>query len=60
MSPWPEALRLALQLGLPPDAFWRLSLREWRALTAAPAAPVLTRPGLDALLARYPDQEIPA
>ena len=60
MSGWPDALRLALRLGVTPEAFWRLSLQEWRALTAVPAAPVLTRPGLDALLARFPDQEIPA
>ncbi|WP_421736886.1 phage tail assembly chaperone [Caulobacter sp.] len=60
MNAWSDALRLAVRLGVPPEAFWRLSLREWRALTDAPAAPVLTRPGLDALVARFPDQEIPA
>lgn len=36
---WAAPLRLALSLGLPPDAFWRLSLTEWRALTKAPPAP---------------------
>lgn len=60
MTGWNAALRLAVSLRILPDAFWRLSLREWRALTDAPAAPVLTRPGLDALAARFPDQEIPA
>ncbi len=31
-------LRTAALLGLDPEAFWRLSLREWRMLTEAPAA----------------------
>lgn len=58
MSRWGEALRLAIRLGLAPDAFWRLSLSEWRALTEAPAMPVLSRAGLAALIDRYPDEEI--
>jgi uncharacterized phage protein (TIGR02216 family) len=45
--------------GHPPEAFWRLSLAEWRALTEAPAAPVLNRAALDALIARFPDDPIP-
>ncbi|WP_419318012.1 phage tail assembly chaperone [Caulobacter sp. ErkDOM-E] len=59
MTSWPEALRLAVRLNIAPQAFWRLSLREWRMLTAAPVAPVLTRPCLDALIARFPDKETP-
>lgn len=59
MNDWPDALRLAVRLNIPPEAFWRLSLREWRMLTATPAAPVLTRPTLDALIARFPDEETP-
>jgi len=55
---WRAALRLAsLQLALSPEAFWRLSLAEWRALAEAPAAPVLDRAALDALIARFPDEE---
>jgi uncharacterized phage protein (TIGR02216 family) len=51
-------LRLGvLRLGLSPDEFWRLSLAEWRALTAAPPQDLpLSRPDLEALLALYPDQ----
>ncbi|PIB90948.1 phage tail assembly chaperone [Caulobacter sp. FWC2] len=56
---WGEPLRLAVRLGVAPEAFWRLSLVEWRALTEAPASPVLTRTGLKDLIARYPDEEIP-
>jgi len=61
MTPrWRDALRLAaLRLAIPPEAFWRLSLAEWRALTEAPAAPVLDRAALDALIARFPDDQIP-
>ena len=57
---WRAALRFAAsRLAIPPEAFWRLSLAEWRALTEAPAAPVLNRAALDALIARFPDEETP-
>jgi len=51
---WPAALRLAVRLGLTPQAFWQLSLCEWRALTGG-STPALDRAALDALLQRYPD-----
>jgi uncharacterized phage protein (TIGR02216 family) len=50
---WGGALRAALALGLTPDAFWRLSLAEWRLLTAAP--PAATRADLARLMADHPD-----
>lgn len=56
---WAAPLRLALSLGVAPEAFWRLSLVEWRMLTEAPPSPVLTRAGLTDLIARYPDKETP-
>jgi uncharacterized phage protein (TIGR02216 family) len=57
---WRAALRLASrQMALSPEAFWRLSLAEWRALAEAPSAPVLDRAALDALIARFPDDPIP-
>lgn len=56
---WREPLRLAVRLGVMPEAFWRLSLVEWRALTEPTATQVLTRSGLTDLIARYPDEEIP-
>ena len=59
MSGWDAALRLAVSLRIPPEQFWRLSLREWRALAATPKAPILSRPTLDALIARFPDEETP-
>ncbi len=58
MSFWPGLLRLGvLELGLTPEAFWRLSLAEWHALTAVPEQDQgLTRPRFDALSALYPDE----
>ncbi len=54
---WPAALRLAaLGLHLPPHRFWALSVKEWRALTAPPAAAApLSRDAFEALAARFPD-----
>jgi uncharacterized phage protein (TIGR02216 family) len=54
---WPGLLRLAAErFAVTPQAFWRLSLVEWRALTApVPQAQPLDRAGLDALLAAFPD-----
>ena len=54
MSAWAAALRHAVrELGLSPDAFWRLSVAEWRMLTGGAAA--LGRREMDALTARFPD-----
>ena len=41
-TPWREMLRTAAAAGVTPEAFWRLSLREWRMLAEAPgiAAPM--------------------
>ena len=56
MSPaWAALLRQALGLGIAPQAFWALSLAEWRALCGQDGAPVLGRGGLVALMARFPD-----
>ena len=56
-SPWPHLLRLAAErFRIAPEAFWRLSLAEWLALTAAAStAPPLDRAAFDALLAAFPD-----
>ncbi len=55
MLPWREMLRAALAAGLPPEAFWRLSLREWRALMQAGGAP--PRQILEDMMAAFPDQQ---
>ncbi len=54
-TPWPAMLRLAVTLTITPEAFWRLSLKEWRALTGGGEVEVLTRAGLEALARAHPD-----
>ncbi|MGA0546050.1 phage tail assembly chaperone [Brevundimonas sp. VNH65] len=49
-------LRTALAMGLAPDAFWRLSLREWRMLTGAPAGSTpLSRTEFERMREVWPD-----
>lgn len=49
-------LRLAVSgFHIAPEAFWRLSLKEWRALGGEGGAQALDRPRLAALIALYPD-----
>lgn len=56
-TPWPALLRLAAErFRIPPEAFWRLSLLEWRALTAPDSMPSLDRAGFEALADAYPDK----
>lgn len=56
-SEWVGMLRFAaLRLGIGPEAFWRLSLREWRALTEDGGPAALGRYELEALLRAYPDR----
>lgn len=53
---WEAMLRTAVSLGVAPEAFWRLSLKEWRWLTEAPAqARPMGRGELQTLAARWPD-----
>lgn len=54
-TPWRAWLRAALAMGLTPAAFWRLSLREWRALAGVSAQ--LDRTDFEALAARFPDED---
>lgn len=55
-TPWGEMLRAAMRMGMAPEAFWRLSLKEWRMLTEAPrgTAP-MGRAGLTKLMEDWPD-----
>lgn len=57
---WPGWFALGvLRFGLSPDAFWALSLAEWRALCAALGAdappPPPDRQALDSLITQFPD-----
>lgn len=55
-TPWGAMMRLAARAGVGPEAFWRLSLKEWRLLTDAPAdgAP-LSRGELERMAEAWPD-----
>lgn len=52
---WAVRLRAAARMGIAPEAFWRLSLAEWRALTAGDGGAALGRRELDALMRDHPD-----
>lgn len=57
--PWASAMQFGLGvLRLPPEAFWKMSPRElaaaWGAVLGDRAGP-LDRPGLEALMERFPD-----
>lgn len=55
MTGWDQALRAALAAGIAPEGFWRLSLREWRALTARPDAGAMSRAEMERLREAWPD-----
>lgn len=49
-------LRAGVALGLSPEAFWRLSLAEWRMLTEAAArTSPMGRGDVERLMAAWPD-----
>lgn len=56
---WPVLMRAGMQgLRLTPDVFWQLTPAELRLLLGQGAGDApLSRTGLDALLAAYPDTE---
>ena len=55
MTAWAEMMRWALAMGVAPGDFWRLSLREWRWLTARPEGGSLGRADLERMAERWPD-----
>jgi hypothetical protein len=55
MFPWGAMLRAALSTGIAPEAFWRLSLREWRWLAAQGDG--MSRGRLADLMGAFPDAE---
>ena len=53
---WGALLRTAVALGVSPEGFWRLSLKEWRMLTAvAPGMVPMGRGEVEALMKAWPD-----
>lgn len=57
MTPWGAMLQAALRMGVTPEGFWRLSLKEWRMLTTAPgqAAP-MGRAEFERMAEAWPDE----
>lgn len=51
--------RAAREFATPPEAFWRLSLREWRALSEPARAQPLSRADFNSLAAAHPDITAP-
>lgn len=57
MTPWAGMMRAAARAGTPADAFWRLSLKEFRWLTQTqgPGAP-MSRLEMDRMREQWPDE----
>ena len=56
MTPWRERLVEAGRLGIAPEAFWRLSLTEWRMLVGPAGGEALGRAAFDRLAEGWPDE----
>lgn len=54
---WGAMLRQAVAMGIMPQVFWQLSLREWRMLTDVPAGQAVSLPrgALVEMMERWPD-----
>jgi uncharacterized phage protein (TIGR02216 family) len=56
MIPWDGWMAHGLgRLGLPPTEFWRMSVREWRAVLGQGRAAALSRAELETLMKEHPD-----
>lgn len=56
MTPWGAMLQAAVRMGVMPEAFWRLSLKEWRMLMTAPAqASPMGRADFERIVEAWPD-----
>lgn len=56
-TPWADMLRGAVAAGVSPEAFWRLSFREWRMLVDPGNGPgAMDRRELERLAEAWPDE----
>jgi hypothetical protein len=55
-TPWFAMLAAAQRIGVAPADFWRLSLKEWRALIAPPPGAGMSRSAFEALAQQFPDR----
>ena len=58
LLPWSDLLLAACQLGLTPQAFWSLSVLEWRALMGEAQGLDVAR--LSQLCSAFPDEGAPS
>jgi uncharacterized phage protein (TIGR02216 family) len=57
VSDWPDLIRLAAtRFAISPESFWRLSVKEWAALTKPPPSAALGRQDFDTLMNQHPDK----
>ncbi len=54
---WDRLILSALRLGILPEAFWQLSIREWQMLTRGKAKSGFERSDLSRLISAFPDKE---
>ena len=58
MRVWAGMLQAAVRMGVAPEAFWRLSLREWRMLTTAVGTDgPLGRAAFEQMAVQWPDRD---
>ena len=56
-TPWAAMMQAAARMGVGPQGFWRLSLREWRMLTESEAGTApMGRGDLERMAERWPDE----
>ncbi len=57
---WAEMMQAAVRMGISPEGFWRLSLKEWRMLTVAVGGAVpMGRGDFQRMAERWPDSSDP-
>ncbi len=57
MADWGAMLRAAVAMGISPEGFWRLSLKEWRMLTTPGGPRPMARGDLNEMMRAWPDIE---
>jgi uncharacterized phage protein (TIGR02216 family) len=54
---WGGLLRAAARMGVSPEDFWRMSVREWRLMTRGDDVIAMSRADLAELMQAYPDRQ---
>lgn len=57
LAPWSDLLAAAARMGIAPQVFWGISVREWRLIaTGASGVAAMGRAQLNELVLKFPDQ----